>query len=92
MGGCLSLNRSGELGVPAGQDENRKHLDTPYISGSHNQDIPGLSSGNSLVKDADSIDNGEVSASTSARSADFPSSRYRRVSFGPVFGPSLFVR
>ncbi|KAL0031961.1 hypothetical protein WJX79_009132 [Trebouxia sp. C0005] len=73
MGGCLSLNRSSEPGVPGGQDENRNHLDTLNFSGSHSQDISDLHSGSSLVKDSDSTDNGEASASTSARSANFPS-------------------
>jgi len=86
------LNRSGELGVPAGQDQIRNHLDTPNFSGSRSQDISGLNSGNSPVKDTDSSDNGEVSASTSARSADFPSTRCLRVTFGLVSGPSLFLR
>ena len=49
-----------------------------------------MNSGNSPGKDTDSIDNGEVSASTSARSADFPSTRCLRVSFGLVSSPSLF--
>ena len=85
MGGCLSLNRSGELGVPAGQDQNRYHLDAPSFSGSRSQDISGLNSGISPFKDTDSIGNGEVSASTSARSADFPSTRCIH---GVAFGPS----
>lgn len=92
MGGCLSLslNRSGEVGVPASQDENKIHLATPISSGSRGQDISGLNSGNSSVKDTDSIDNGEVSASTSARSADFPSTRCLLVSLSLVSGSNLF--